>query len=209
MVCIRMATVDDLLGMQRCNLFWCGTVACTAFKFLHLLASTLLSPLRLQSVLAGGSGWLCGSVAHHQPTVRSSAVQHALLSSCNVRVSFTAHSICCSLPENYQLKYYFYHILSWPQLLYVAVDYDGSIVGYVLAKLCAPLLKYEAALGFWKASRERSMRILGHVAAHDVAVAFVASWAAKHSQRNAGTRRRLTHRLVMLPPSQWPGRTGS
>jgi hypothetical protein len=43
----------------------------------------------------------------------------------------------CSLPENYQLKYYFYHILSWPQLLHVAVDYDGSIVGYVLAKMCA------------------------------------------------------------------------
>ncbi|GMH40198.1 hypothetical protein BSKO_08102 [Bryopsis sp. KO-2023] len=39
------------------------------------------------------------------------------------------------LPENYQLKYYFYHILSWPQLLYVAEDYDGKIVGYVLAKM--------------------------------------------------------------------------
>ncbi|GBF90682.1 N-alpha-acetyltransferase-like [Raphidocelis subcapitata] len=39
------------------------------------------------------------------------------------------------LPENYQLKYYFYHILSWPQLLYVAEDYDGAIVGYVLAKM--------------------------------------------------------------------------
>lgn len=44
----------------------------------------------------------------------------------------------CSLPENYQLKYYFYHILSWPHLLYVAADYDGSIVGYVMAKLYAP-----------------------------------------------------------------------
>lgn len=43
----------------------------------------------------------------------------------------------CSLPENYQLKYYFYHILSWPHLLYVAADYDSAIVGYVLAKLCA------------------------------------------------------------------------
>lgn len=61
MVCIRQATVDDLLQMQRCNL-------------------------------------MC-------------------------------------LPENYQLKYYFYHILSWPQLLYVAEDYDGQIVGYVLAKM--------------------------------------------------------------------------
>ena len=39
------------------------------------------------------------------------------------------------LPENYQMKYYFYHLLSWPQLLWVAEDYDGSIVGYVLAKM--------------------------------------------------------------------------
>jgi len=61
MVCIRQATIDDLLAMQRCNL-------------------------------------LC-------------------------------------LPENYQLKYYFYHVLSWPQLLYVAEDYNGKIVGYVLAKM--------------------------------------------------------------------------
>ncbi|KAG1671453.1 hypothetical protein FOA52_003111 [Chlamydomonas sp. UWO 241] len=61
MVCIRPATVDDLMAMQRCNL-------------------------------------LC-------------------------------------LPENYQLKYYMYHILSWPQLLHVAEDYDGTIVGYVLAKM--------------------------------------------------------------------------
>ncbi|PWA92716.1 acyl-CoA N-acyltransferases (NAT) superfamily protein [Artemisia annua] len=61
MVCIRKATVDDLLSMQACNLF--------------------------------------------------------------------------CLPENYQMKYYFYHILSWPHLLYVAEDYGGKIVGYVLAKM--------------------------------------------------------------------------
>lgn len=61
MVCIRKATVDDLLAMQACNL-------------------------------------MC-------------------------------------LPENYQMKYYLYHILSWPQLLYVAEDYNGRIVGYVLAKM--------------------------------------------------------------------------
>ncbi|KAK6140521.1 hypothetical protein DH2020_025734 [Rehmannia glutinosa] len=61
MVCIRKATVDDLLAMQECNLF--------------------------------------------------------------------------CLPENYQMKYYLYHILSWPQLLYVAEDYNGKIVGYVLAKM--------------------------------------------------------------------------
>lgn len=39
------------------------------------------------------------------------------------------------LPENYQLKYYLYHVLSWPHLLFVAEDYDGKIVGYVLAKI--------------------------------------------------------------------------
>ncbi|KAK8948037.1 hypothetical protein KSP40_PGU021586 [Platanthera guangdongensis] len=61
MVCIRQATMDDLLAMQACNL-------------------------------------MC-------------------------------------LPENYQMKYYFYHILSWPQLLFVAEDYGGKIVGYVLAKM--------------------------------------------------------------------------
>ncbi len=39
------------------------------------------------------------------------------------------------LPENYQYKYYIYHYLSWPSLLYVAEDHNGKIVGYVLAKL--------------------------------------------------------------------------
>ena len=43
----------------------------------------------------------------------------------------------CSLPENNQLKYYLYQILTWPQLLYVAVDCDATVVGYVVAKLCA------------------------------------------------------------------------
>nr|CAD1820880.1 unnamed protein product [Ananas comosus var. bracteatus] len=61
MVCIRQATVEDLLAMQACNL-------------------------------------MC-------------------------------------LPENYQMKYYLYHILSWPQLLFVAEDYGSKIVGYVLAKM--------------------------------------------------------------------------
>ena len=40
-----------------------------------------------------------------------------------------------NLPENYQYKYYIYHCLSWPSLLHVAEEYDGKIVGYVLAKL--------------------------------------------------------------------------
>ncbi len=39
-----------------------------------------------------------------------------------------------SLPENYQLKYYFYNFISWPKLSFVA-EVNNNIVGYVLAKL--------------------------------------------------------------------------
>lgn len=54
------------------------------------------------------------------------------------------HANLENLPENYFLKYYLYHALTWPQLSYVAVDisrpkktpYDyPKIVGYVLAKM--------------------------------------------------------------------------
>lgn len=40
-----------------------------------------------------------------------------------------------NLPENYQMKYYFYHFLSWPQLLYIAETDDLKTTGYVLAKM--------------------------------------------------------------------------
>ncbi|KAH8830427.1 acyl-CoA N-acyltransferase [Flagelloscypha sp. PMI_526] len=40
-----------------------------------------------------------------------------------------------NLPENYSIKYYFYHSLSWPSLSYVAEDGKGRIVGYILAKM--------------------------------------------------------------------------
>eukprot|EP01116_Phalansterium_solitarium_P002191 TRINITY_DN12052_c0_g1_i2.p1 TRINITY_DN12052_c0_g1~~TRINITY_DN12052_c0_g1_i2.p1 ORF type:complete len:258 (-),score=57.47 TRINITY_DN12052_c0_g1_i2:89-778(-) len=45
----------------------------------------------------------------------------------------SANMMC--LPENYQMKYYFYHLLSWPHISYVAEDHNGKIVGYVLAKM--------------------------------------------------------------------------
>uniref|UniRef100_A0A8D1MTQ6 N-terminal amino-acid N(alpha)-acetyltransferase NatA n=2 Tax=Sus scrofa TaxID=9823 RepID=A0A8D1MTQ6_PIG len=45
------------------------------------------------------------------------------------------HCNLLCLPENYQMKYYFYHGLSWPQLSYIAEDENGKIVGYVLAKI--------------------------------------------------------------------------
>lgn len=53
-----------------------------------------------------------------------------------------------NLPENYTMRYYLYHALTWPQLSYVAEDlsYDagrdertgqrkGKIVGYILGKM--------------------------------------------------------------------------
>ncbi|CBY18128.1 unnamed protein product [Oikopleura dioica] len=45
------------------------------------------------------------------------------------------HCNLLCLPENYQLKYYLYHGLSWPQLSFVAEDENGTLVGYVLAKM--------------------------------------------------------------------------
>ena len=32
-------------------------------------------------------------------------------------------------------RYYFYHCLTWPQLLFLAEDANKQVVGYVLAKL--------------------------------------------------------------------------
>eukprot|EP00095_Tigriopus_kingsejongensis_P010619 maker-scaffold1028_size131186-snap-gene-0.45 protein:Tk10619 transcript:maker-scaffold1028_size131186-snap-gene-0.45-mRNA-1 annotation:"n-terminal acetyltransferase complex ard1 subunit homolog a" len=46
------------------------------------------------------------------------------------------HCNLLCLPENYQMKYYMYHGLSWPQISFVAEDPSrGAIVGYVLAKM--------------------------------------------------------------------------
>ncbi|OAV97890.1 N-terminal acetyltransferase A complex catalytic subunit ard1 [Puccinia triticina 1-1 BBBD Race 1] len=45
------------------------------------------------------------------------------------------HCNLMNLPENYQMKYYMYHLLTWPQLSFVGVDQKGRVVGYILAKM--------------------------------------------------------------------------
>ena len=41
-----------------------------------------------------------------------------------------------NLPENYNMRYWMYHIMTWTHLPQVAVDQaSGRIVGYVLAKM--------------------------------------------------------------------------
>ncbi|KAJ2003103.1 N-terminal acetyltransferase A complex catalytic subunit ard1 [Coemansia thaxteri] len=45
------------------------------------------------------------------------------------------HCNLTNLPENYDMKYYLYHLASWPGLSFVAENEKGRLVGYVLAKL--------------------------------------------------------------------------
>nr|CCC95056.1 putative N-acetyltransferase subunit ARD1 [Trypanosoma congolense IL3000] len=61
-----------------------------------------------------------------------------LMQHCNLRC----------LPENYNMRYYLYHILSWPQLLYVQEDNNRNVVGYVLAKM---------------EEEERPEKVFGHI----------------------------------------------
>lgn len=44
-----------------------------------------------------------------------------------------ATNLLC-LPENYNMRFYYYHLLLWPHLLLVAED-NGKVIGYVLGKL--------------------------------------------------------------------------
>lgn len=39
------------------------------------------------------------------------------------------------LPENYTSKFYLYHFVSWEQVLFIAEDQRGKVVGYVMAKI--------------------------------------------------------------------------
>jgi len=46
------------------------------------------------------------------------------------------HCNLYNLPENYNLRYWMYHMTSWSALPQVAIDeYSGKIVGYVLGKM--------------------------------------------------------------------------
>lgn len=57
----------------------------------------------------------------------------------------TANLWC--LPENYQMKYYLYHVLSWPQLLFVAEDHKGENVKLTIHN--------HTELLFWRAPNAR------------------------------------------------------
>lgn len=56
-----------------------------------------------------------------------------------------------NLPENYMMKFWMYHAMTWPQISFVAEDHKGRIVGYVLAKIDEP------------AEDDKAQEIHGHV----------------------------------------------
>mmetsp|Transcript_20791 Transcript_20791/g.34136 ORF Transcript_20791/g.34136 Transcript_20791/m.34136 type:complete len:218 (+) Transcript_20791:150-803(+) len=92
------------------------------------------------------------------------------------------------LPENYQMKYYLYHILSWPQLLYVAEDYNGKIVGYVLAKMednSKPLHGHITSLAVLRSHRKLGLATkLMRSAQKEMETVFKAEYISLHVRKS-------------------------
>ena len=66
---------------------------------------------------------------------------------CTTRFSLRSVNLLC-LPENYALKYFMFHLCSWPHLSQIAVDTEtGRAVGYVLAKMCVDCRRALAGSG--------------------------------------------------------------
>lgn len=101
------------------------------------------------------------------------------------------HCNLLCLPENYQMKYYFYHGLTWPQLSYVAEDEKGNIVGYVLAKMEEPEPNEESKHGhITSLAVKRSHRRLGlaqklmNQASHAMVECFDAHYVSLHVRKS-------------------------
>ena len=99
-----------------------------------------------------------------------------------------ATNLMC-LPENYQMKYYFYHILSWPQLLYVAEDHNKKIVGYVLAKMeeddTMPVHGHITSLAVLRTHRKRGIAtMLMRNSQREMAGVFKAEYVSLHVRKS-------------------------
>jgi len=98
-----------------------------------------------------------------------------------------ACNLAC-LPENYQMKYYFYHILSWPQLLYVAEDNSKKIVGYVLAKMEEDATEshgHITSLAVLRSHRKLGLATRLMLAAeHDMVECFDAEYVSLHVRKS-------------------------
>ena len=93
-----------------------------------------LPPYGIAPLGLGPAELVCDRPAKRQTWTRMVSVRRAQVSD----LMNMQHCNLNCLPENYGMKYYLYHALSWPQLSYVAEDSKGRIVGYVLAKIYPP-----------------------------------------------------------------------
>ena len=103
-------------------------------------------------------------------------------------LAMQATNLWC-LPENYQMKYYFYHVLSWPQLLWVAEDHDGKIVGYVLAKMeedeTEPVHGHITSLAVLRTHRKRGIATtLMRNSQREMANVFKAEFVSLHVRKS-------------------------
>lgn len=86
------------------------------------------------------------------------------------------------------MKYYLYHILSWPQLLYCAEDHRGKIVGYVLAKMedqDKPLHGHITSLAVLRSHRKLGLATkLMKTAQKEMDVVFGAEYVSLHVRKS-------------------------
>ena len=117
------------------------------------------------------------------------------------------HCNLSCLPENYQMKYYFYHILSWPQLLYVAEDGKKKIVGYVLAKMeedSAEVHGHITSLAVLRSHRKMGLAAKLMNAAQVSATASIAAAAALATATLTATRAATALTAATLAASAFP-----
>ena len=88
------------------------------------------------------------------------------------------------------MKYYFYHLLSWPQLLWIAEDFDGVLVGYCLAKMeederTQPRHGHITSLSVLRTHRRRGIATaLMRSAQREMADVFDAEYMSLHVRRS-------------------------
>ena len=87
------------------------------------------------------------------------------------------------------MKYYFYHLLSWPQLLWVAEDEFGKVVGYVLAKMeedeSQPKHGHITSLSVLRTHRKRGIATaLMQSSQMEMAEAFDAEYVSLHVRKS-------------------------
>ncbi|KAG9317471.1 hypothetical protein JVU11DRAFT_1673 [Chiua virens] len=87
------------------------------------LRNTFNAAEHLATTFLFGRGSTSNSTAHDNTNGHAEDLQG--MQTCNLH----------NLPENYTMKYYLYHAMTWPSLSYVAEDHKGRIVGYILAKM--------------------------------------------------------------------------